>query len=325
MRGRVTDTDGKPLPGANVVVVHVPSGTRYGASTNQNGNYNLANLRVGGPYQVTASFVGYQSKREEGIRLNLGQTLRLNFTLRERTAELEEVEVVAKRGGILSDEKTGVGTSISSTEIDAAPTQGRKLADITRLVPQSFVGNDDDDGPAVSFAGQNTDFNSIFIDGAVSNDVFGLSAQGTDGGQTGATPISLSAIEAFNVDISPFDVTQSGFTGAAINAVTKSGTNEFEGSSAATDTSAPSGGPFSRTSSSSSRTSTSAARRPRSRCRRTIGETWGSTAPMETTFWTASTKFGRSFGKIPGTIRAVSAPETPRSRATSFCLSSTTT
>jgi len=230
IRGRVTDTDGKPLPGANVVVVHVPSGTRYGASTNQNGNYNLANLRVGGPYQVTASFVGYQSKREEGIRLNLGQTLRLNFTLRERTAELEEVEVVAKRGGILSDEKTGVGTSISSTEIDAAPTQGRKLADITRLVPQSFVGNDDDDGPAVSFAGQNTDFNSIFIDGAVSNDVFGLSAQGTDGGQTGATPISLSAIEAFNVDISPFDVTQSGFTGAAINAVTKSGTNEFEGS-----------------------------------------------------------------------------------------------
>jgi outer membrane receptor for ferrienterochelin and colicin len=212
------------------VAVHVPSGTRYGTSAIQNGRYNLSNMRVGGPYRITASFVGYQSKREGNVTLSLGQTKRIDFQLRLKTAELEEVSVVSKQTGVLSTENKGIGTGISAAQIDATPTQGRKLADITRLVPQSFVGNDDDDGPAVSFAGQNTDFNSIFIDGAVSNDVFGLSAQGTDGGQTGATPISLSALEAFNVDISPYDVTQSGFTGAAINAVTKSGTNEFEGS-----------------------------------------------------------------------------------------------
>jgi outer membrane receptor for ferrienterochelin and colicin len=226
--GKVTDTNGEPLPGANVIAVHQPSGTRYGTSTNQNGRYNLANLRVGGPYQVTASFVGYQSKRETGIELGLGANRTIGFDLKEKTAELDEVEIVAQRGA-LAEEQQGIGTRISAADIDAAPTQGRKLADITRLTPQSYVANSDDDGPAVSFAGQNTDFNSIFIDGAVSNDVFGLSAQGTDGGQTGATPISLSAIEEFNVDISPYDVTQSGFTGAAINAVTKSGSNQFEG------------------------------------------------------------------------------------------------
>lgn len=229
LTGKVTDANDEVLPGANVVAVHVPSGTRYGTSTNASGQYNLSNLRVGGPYRITVSFVGYQSKREEQVTLELGETKNLSFQLQEQTAELEEV-VVAEEAGVLSKDNTGIGTEISSEQVDAIPTQGRKLADITRLVPQSFVGNDDDDGPAVSFAGQNTDFNSIFIDGAVSNDVFGLSAQGTDGGQTGATPISLSALEAFSVDISPYNVTQSGFTGAAINAVTKSGTNEFEGS-----------------------------------------------------------------------------------------------
>lgn len=230
IQGEVTDANGEVLPGANVVVVHVPSGTQYGTSTNQNGRYNLTNLRVGGPYRVTVSFVGYQSQREEGVTLDLGETTRLNFQLQEQTAELEEVQVVARRGGILSSERRGVATNIRTEEIESQPTMGRRLADITRLVPQSYVANSDDDGPAVSFAGQNTDFNSISIDGAVSNDVFGLSAQGIDGGQSGASIISLSAIEEISVDVSPFTVTRSGFTGGAINMVTKSGSNQFSGS-----------------------------------------------------------------------------------------------
>lgn len=230
LTGRVVDENGEPLPGANVVAVHEPSGTRYGVSTGNRGRYNLANLRVGGPYTVTVSFVGYQTQRLENLRFELGETERLDFTLRAQTAELEEVEVVAGRQTVFSSENEGISTNISSVEVESQPTMGRKLADITRLVPESFVAREDDDGPAVSFAGQNTDFNSIYIDGAISNDVFGLSAQGTDGGQTGATPISLSAIESFEVEVSPFSVTQSGFTGAAINAVTKSGSNEFEGS-----------------------------------------------------------------------------------------------
>ncbi|WP_258096080.1 TonB-dependent receptor [Salinibacter sp. 10B] len=230
MRGEVTTADGGPLPGANVVAVHVPSGTRYGTSANQNGRYTLANLRVGGPYRVTVSFVGYQSKREEGVTLDLGQTLRLNFTLEERTAEMEELQVIGKTSGILSSEREGVSTSISTEEIESQPTMGRKIADIARLLPQSYVVNSNDDGAAISIGQQSTNFNSIYIDGAVSNDVYGLSAQGTDGGQSGATPISLSAVEQVSVDVSPFSVTKSGFTGGAINFVTKSGTNDYEGS-----------------------------------------------------------------------------------------------
>lgn len=230
IRGVVSDATGETLPGANVIAVHEPSGTQYGASTNENGRYVLPNVRVGGPYRVTASFVGYQSVRETGIRLSLGEERNLNFELREKTAQLDEVEVVAERGAIFDKERTGISNNISEEEIESAPSVGRELADFTRLTPQVIVGNDDDDGSSISIAGQNNRYNSIFIDGAISNDVFGLSAQGTDGGQTGATPISIDAIQEFQVEISPFDVTQSFFGGGAINAVTRSGTNQFEGS-----------------------------------------------------------------------------------------------
>jgi len=230
IQGQVTDAEGEALPGANILAVHVPTGTRYGASTNPNGQFTLANVRVGGPYEITASFVGYQSKREEGITVNLDQTLRLDFQLQEQAAELDEVEVIADRGDLLSSAREGVETSISTEQIETQPTMGRQIADVGRLIPQAYVSNSDDDGAAISIAGQNTDFNSIYIDGAVSNDVFGLSAQGTDGGQSGAAPISLSAVEQVSVDVSPFSVTKSGFTGGAINFVTKSGTNEYEGS-----------------------------------------------------------------------------------------------
>jgi len=230
VRGQVVDRDGQPLPGANVISIHQPSGTKYGASTDANGRFTIPNVRVGGPYQITASFVGYQSQREAGLRLELGETRRLQFTLREQTAELSGVEVIAERGAVFDQERTGISNNISEEEIDAAPTLDRSIADFARLTPQAYVANDDDDGAAISIAGQNNRYNSIFIDGAVSNDVFGLAATGTDGGQAGATPISIGAIEQFEVDISPFDVTQSFFAGGAINAVTRSGTNEYRGS-----------------------------------------------------------------------------------------------
>ena len=229
IRGQVIDANGETLPGANVIAVHVPSGTKYGTSTNANGRYTLANLRVGGPYQVTVSFVGYQSKREEGLTLELGQTLRLDFSLQERTEEMEELQIVAKTSGVLSSERQGLGTNIGAEDLEAQPTMSRSIADVARLSPQAYVVNSNDDGPAISIAGQWNRFNSIYIDGAVTNDVFGLSAQGTPGGQTGASPISLSAVEAMSVDVSPYDVSKSGFVGGAINFTTKSGTNDFEG------------------------------------------------------------------------------------------------
>ncbi len=229
MRGVVTDSNGETLPGANIVAVHLPSGTEYGTATNVDGSYNMRNMRVGGPYRVRVSFVGFQDFVQDGLSLSLGETFRFDVQLSESAVQLEEVQVVAARG-VFDAERTGVSTSIDEGRIQVIPTIGRDLADFTRLTPQAYVENDDDDGPAISIAGQNNRFNSIFIDGAVNNDVFGLSAQGTNGGQTGSTPISIDAIEEFQIAISPFEVTQGGFTGGAINAITRSGTNRYEGS-----------------------------------------------------------------------------------------------
>lgn len=228
MRGTVTDSAGEPLPGASVLVTHIPSGSQYGNATNESGSFTIRNMRVGGPYRIRVTFIGYTPFERENIFLELGETYALDVELSEGSAELGEVQVVAA-GDIFDRSKTGVGRNVRQQEIEGAPTVGRDLADYTRLTPQAFVGNDDDDGPSISIAGQNNRYNSIFIDGAVSNDVFGLSAQGTNGGQTGTTPISLDAIEQFQINLSPYSVTQGGFTGGAINAITRSGTNQYEG------------------------------------------------------------------------------------------------
>ena len=228
--GEVLDENTEALPGANVVAVHEPSGSRYGTTTGESGNFTIANVRVGGPYTITVSFVGYQSKREADIQLDLGERRRFSFQLQPQTEQLDEVEVTARQGAVFDESRKGLSTNISEEEVETAPTIDRSIADFARFTPQAIVGNDDDDGSSISIAGQNNRYNSIFIDGAVSNDVFGLSAQGTDGGQTGATPISIDAIEQFNIEVSPYDVTQSYFGGGAINAVTRSGTNQFKGS-----------------------------------------------------------------------------------------------
>ena len=228
--GEVLDENEEALPGANVVAVHEPSGSRYGTTTGESGNFTIANVRVGGPYTITVSFVGYQSKREADIQLDLGERRRFSFQLQPQTEQLDEVEVTARQGAVFDESRKGLSTNISEEEVETAPTIDRSIADFARFTPQAIVGNDDDDGSSISIAGQNNRYNSIFIDGAVSNDVFGLSAQGTDGGQTGATPISIDAIEQFNIEVSPYDVTQSYFGGGAINAVTRSGTNQFKGS-----------------------------------------------------------------------------------------------
>ena len=230
IRGTILDENEDPLPGVNVVAVHEPSGSRYGTSTGNDGQFTIANVRVGGPYTITASFVGYQSKRETNIQLDLGETRTFRFQLQPQTEELDEVEVVADQGAVFDESRKGLSTNISEEEVETAPTIDRSIADFARFTPQAIVGNDDDDGSSISIAGQNNRYNSIFIDGAVSNDVFGLSAQGTDGGQTGATPISTDAIQSFNIEVSPYDVTQSYFGGGAINAITRSGTNQFKGS-----------------------------------------------------------------------------------------------
>jgi hypothetical protein len=219
--GRITDQRGEPLPGANVVAVHLPTGTQYGTSTRADGRYNLVNLRPGGPYTVTVSFVGYRTERREGLYLPLGETMILDFELTEQAIQAGEVVVTAERNAILSSARTGAATQITFEQLRALPTIARSLTDFTRLTPQ-VVGN--------SIAGRNNRFNNIQVDGAVLNDAFGLAASGTPGGQAGTEPISLDAIEELQVAVSPYDVRQNGFTGGLINAITRSGTNRYQGS-----------------------------------------------------------------------------------------------
>lgn len=229
MNGKVTDTNGDPLPGATVIAVHTPTGSQFGGITDNKGFFRLPNMNVGGPYKVTVSFIGYQSFEKDDIYLTLGQTFKINVTLSESTTQLAEVAVVgsmSKEYDAFDGNRTGAETNISNEQINLMPTVNRDMTDYTRLTPQASVGGDG----SISIAGINNRYNAISIDGAVNNDVFGLSATGTNGGQTGGSPVSMDAIEQFQVTIAPYDVRQSGFAGASINAVTRSGSNKFKGS-----------------------------------------------------------------------------------------------
>lgn len=215
--GEVKDSSGEGLPGANIVAVHIPSGTTYGSTSRADGRFTLPGLRIGGPYKVTISFVGYQEYRIEDINLTLGQNYPLSASLVETGMELQEI--VISGNSLLSDTRTGASTNISVRKLNALPTISRSITDFTRLTPQSN---------GRSFSGADSRFNNLTIDGSIFNNSFGLSD--IPGGQTNSTPISLDAIQEIQVNIAPYDVRQGGFTGAGINAVTRSGTNEFSGS-----------------------------------------------------------------------------------------------
>ena len=222
MSGRVSDGT-QSFPGASVLAVHQPSGTQYGTVTNEEGYFRIPNMRVGGPYTLTVSFVGYEPVTKEGISLDLGQTYDIDITLQETVTQLADVVVSA--GGLIDGNQTGAETNVSREEIMTLPTVERNLNDFTRLTPQANVTQG-----GISIAGINNRFNAIYIDGAVNNDVFGLAASGTNGGQAGISPISLDALEQIQVVVAPYDVTLGGFAGGGINAVTRSGKNYFEGS-----------------------------------------------------------------------------------------------
>lgn len=227
MNGKVTDEKGEALVGATVIAVHTPSGTQYGAITNADGRYNLQGMRTGGPYSLTVSYVGYQSVELTGITLSLGEPRTFDVQLKE-TQELDAVVVVSTANSRFNANKTGAASNFTRGVIENLPSIDRSISDIARLSPLASSTKSSTGG--ISFAGTNTRYNSFQIDGAVSNDVFGLTASGTNGGQTGTNPISMETIEEVQVVIAPYDVRQSGFTGGGINAVTKSGNNTFRGS-----------------------------------------------------------------------------------------------
>ncbi len=217
MSGTVTMKDGKPISGARVTATHLPSGTKYGSIVGATGRYAVPNLRTGGPYTVEISAIGMKAAKFGDITIQLGQTYVLDVKLDEGEVKLSEITITSKKGSVMSNERTGAATNINRDIINAVPTLNRNILDFTKMTPQAGRGN--------SFGGQDNRMNNLTIDGSVFNNTFGLA--NTPGGQTGQSPISLDAIEEVQVNIAPYDVRQGGFTGAGVNAVTRSGDNEW--------------------------------------------------------------------------------------------------
>lgn len=221
MSGFVTSADGSALIGANVVAVHEPSGTRYGASTRDNGQFNIANMRIGGPYTVTVDYVGYTNLTQSGIVLNLAKDTKLDFALVAETVEGQAVNVTAELNDIVNSSRTGAATYVNPEAVANTPSVRRSTRDLTKLDPRSD-GN-------FSFGGKNWLYNNISLDGSYFNNPFGLDDP-APGGQAGSEPIPFESVEQVQVSLAPFDVREGGFTGAGINTVTKSGTNNLEAS-----------------------------------------------------------------------------------------------
>jgi hypothetical protein len=215
--GIVTDGAGEGLPGATVVANHTPTGTKYGTVTDANGRYFLPSIRVGGPYTVTVSFVGFKTREITGVYGGLGSSSKVDVKLSEDGKLLEDVVISATKSDVFNASKTGTATNITKEAIAQLPTISRDLGDYTRLTPQAS-GN--------SFAGRDGRYNNVQIDGANFNNGFGLSSDPLPGGGG----LSIDAIEEIQVNVAPYDVRQAGFTGAGINAITKSGTNKVVGS-----------------------------------------------------------------------------------------------
>ena len=228
LAGSVTDATGAALPGVTVEAVHTPTGTHYTTVTDASGRFFIANARVGGPYKVTGTLEGFKPS-ESTVSVNLGSTTEVPLKM-QLTAVTESITVTARPDDIINPNKTGSTSTVSTEQIQTLPTVNRSLQDFARTNPYFTVDARDDSQTTLNVAGRNNRYNNIQIDGAVNNDLFGLAATGTPGGQANTQPISIDAIEQIQLVVSPYDVRQGGFTGGGVNAVTRSGTNKITGS-----------------------------------------------------------------------------------------------
>ena len=224
--GIVTDAQGGVLPGAAVTAVHTPTGTMYEGMTDAQGRYNILNVRVG-PYDVGVNMSGFRPEKQQAVEVKLGEQATLDFKL--QVASLVETVEVVGTSQLIDTSRAGTAENISREAVESLPTIQRSLVDIARVSPYFNPIGLNEDPLAVSVAGRNNRYNNVQIDGAINNDLFGLAASGTPGGQTETQPISLDAIQELQLVVSPYDVRQGGFSGGGINAITRSGSNRFSG------------------------------------------------------------------------------------------------
>ena len=217
--GKIT-ANGEDVIGATIKAVHQPSGTVYRAVTNIDGRYSIQGMRPGGPYVLEVSYVGYKTKSEKNITLSLGQNTILNESLSEDAEMLQDVVVTASRNNNMRTDRAGATTSINADQIESVPTVSRSMNDLLKLTPQGA-----NVGSGFSVGGGNYRQSYVTVDGAAFNNAFGIGGNLPGNG----SPISLDALDQISVSSSPYDVRLSGFTGGAISAVTKSGTNQFKG------------------------------------------------------------------------------------------------
>jgi hypothetical protein len=228
--GRVVDESGGALPGASVVAVHDPTGTRYSAVTEPDGRFSILNVRVGGPYTVTSTFSGFKEQKLSSVYVALGEehTLVIQMKLEAVT---ESVEVTAV-SSIINPASNGPVSNVGQQAIEQMPTVARSIPDLARLSPYFAAsgGGDGSGADVLVVAGRSNRYNNVQIDGANNNDLFGLaSTSGNPGGNTETQPISLDAIQEVQLVVAPYDVRQGGFSGGGINAITRNGTNQYHG------------------------------------------------------------------------------------------------
>src|SRR6266704_5677376 len=225
--GRITDESGAPVPAAQLTLINGSTGQRYAARSRDDGRYSFENVDVGGPYTLAVRALGFEPKTSTPFNLQLGQRLTQDLSIKRAAVELAGVVVETSSNPLLSTARTGAQSFISDSALRRLPTLNRAFNDFVNTSPQIVKAP----GCGTSITGQNDRFNNIQIDGTSNNDLFALSASNqVPGGGVNARPLSIEAVKEYQVLVAPFDVRQGGFVGGLINAVTKSGTNQFHGS-----------------------------------------------------------------------------------------------
>ncbi len=222
LEGTLKNTKNEPIAGAFIFLTHELSGTQYVTESRENGAFTIPNIKAGTNYKLEIVAPGYIDPAISGITFKLGQVLTANLKLLPEGMTTAEIQITAKKNAVISQSRTGAATNVTDKQIESFPTIARSFQDFAKFTPQF-------DGKSSSAAGRSSRFNNIQIDGTQYNDLFGLGSSGTPGGQAGSNPISLDAIQEFQVVVAPYDVRLGGFTGGGINAITRSGTNRFSG------------------------------------------------------------------------------------------------